>query len=86
MKNVFATDGLLLLLVADVVRLGRDQVDELGAAVQDQLPEKFKCLEMFSNKLNRLEPSLVVKVVNSNPDTLRDNRAIIMIIVKIIKK
>lgn len=31
-------DGLLLLLVADVVGLGRDQVDELGAAVQDQLP------------------------------------------------
>ena len=38
LQDVFPADGLLLLLVANVVGLGRDQVDELGAAVQDQLP------------------------------------------------
>ena len=35
---MFSTDGLLLLLVADVITLTGYQVDELGAAIQYQLP------------------------------------------------
>jgi hypothetical protein len=42
LQDVLAADGLLLLLVADVVRLGRDQVDELCAAVENQLPANEK--------------------------------------------
>ena len=36
-QHMLSTDGLLLLLVADVVTLAGDQVNELSAAVQNQL-------------------------------------------------
>ena len=35
---MLSADGLLLLLIADVVALAGDEVDELSAAVEDQLP------------------------------------------------
>lgn len=38
MDDVLGRDGLLLGLVADLVGLGGDEVDELGAAVHHQLP------------------------------------------------
>ena len=35
---MLCTDSLLLLLITDVVALTGNEVDELGAAVQDQFP------------------------------------------------
>ena len=35
---MFSTDGLLLLLIADVVTFAGDEMDELSAATEDQLP------------------------------------------------
>ena len=46
-KNVFSADGLLLLLVADVVGFRRDQVDKFGAAIQYQFPEKNQRIVLF---------------------------------------
>lgn len=38
LDNMLGRDGFLLRLVADLVSLGGDEVDELGAAVHNQLP------------------------------------------------
>lgn len=56
---MFSTDGLLLLLVADVVGLGGDKVNKFGTAVEDQLPVNNQLIS------NSFSPSIAIIFISN---------------------